>query len=158
MISRLYIVKMPTEVSTNPVDILVETNPGSQGAPVVSGSDGAYYEWRGRPLSLPNPASDPTTFIPRFRLGFEVSVTPYGTAMSEAVPSVQLSASLASVSSTDVGPTISVPAFPDPAGGAAIRLIGGVDGGTGVTTAGRVFMVSVQIPEAKDEDRNPTGN
>lgn len=154
MISRLYVVKMPTEVSTNPVDILVETNPGSQDAPVTAGTDGAYYEWRGRPISLPNPASDPTTFIPRFRLGFAVNVMPYGNLLSLAMPSVQLSESLASVSSTDAGPTISVPAFPDPVGGAAIRLIGGVNG---VTTAGLVYLVSVQIPEAKDEDRNPTG-
>ena len=149
MISRLYVVKMPTEVSTNPVDILVETNPGSQAAPVVSGTDGAYYEWRGRPIVLPNPSGD-SSFVPRFRLGFEVSITPYGNAMSQSTPSVQLSASLASVSSTDAGPTISVPAFADPAGGAAIRLIGGVS--SGITTAGLVYLVSVQIPEAKDED------
>ena len=116
----------------------------------MAAADGAYYEWRGRPIVLPNPAGD-SSFVPRFRLGFEVSVSPYGNAMSSDLPAVQLSASLASVSSTDAGPTISVPAFADPVAGPAIRLVGGV------RHAGKVFIVSVQIPEAKDEtatDRN----
>jgi hypothetical protein len=150
VISRTYIVKMPTATSTNPIDILVQTNPGSQAAPVVSGTDGAYYEWRGRPLVLPNPSGTPG-FVPRFRLGFIVAVTPYSNAISPDVPGVQLSASLASVSSTDAGPTISVPAFADPAGGASIRLIGGAG------TAGKVFMVCLQVSQQKDDDRSPTG-
>lgn len=144
MISRLYIVKMPTEVNTTPIDILVENDPGTQDDPVVAAGDGAYYEWRGRPIVLPNPAGD-SSFVPRFRLGFEVSVSPYSNAIVTDLPGVQLSESLASISSTDGGPLISVPSFPDPAG-PAIRLVGGVG------TAGKVFMVSVQIPEAKDED------
>lgn len=150
MISRTYIVKMPTSASTTPVDIFVQNNPGTQAAPVIQ-ADAAYYEWRGLPLALPNPSGS-TGFVPRFRLGFTLAVAPYGTAISTDTPATQLSASLASLSSTDSGPTISVPAFPDPTGGASIRLIGGAG------TAGKVFMVSLKVNETKDEDRNPTGN
>lgn len=150
MISRQYIVKMPNEVSTNPIDILVQNNPGSQAAPVVAGGDGAYYEWRGRPLRIPNPSGS-AGYVQRFRLGFLVSVTQYLNAVGTGLPGVQLSASLAKLSSTDAGPTISVPAFADPAGGPSIRLIGGA------ATAGGVYMVMIQVAEPKDEDRNPTG-
>lgn len=151
MISRQYVVKMPNEVATNTVDILVQNNPGSQSAPVVAGGDGAYYEWRGRPLRIPNPSTTAASYVQRFRLGFIVAITPISTAIVTDLPGVQFSASLAKLSSTDAGPTISVPAFADPAGGPAIRLTG--DTGT----AGKVFVVSVSLPEPKDEDRNPTG-
>jgi hypothetical protein len=150
VISRTYIVKMPNEVSTNPIDILVQNNPGEQDAPVVAGGDGAYYEWRGLPLRLPNPAGD-NSFVPRLRLGFEIVVTPISTTISTDTPGVQLSASLASLSSTDGGPTISVPAFADPVAGAAIRLTGGAG------TAGKVFAVTLKVAEQRDEDRSPTG-
>jgi hypothetical protein len=150
VISRTYIVKMPSEVSTNPVDILVQNNPGTQAAPVVAGSDGAYYEWRGLPLRLPNP-SGTNGFVPRLRLGFEVVVSPISDTIATDTPGVQLSASLASLSSTDVGPTINVPTFADPVAGPAIRLTGGAG------TAGKVFAVTLKVSEAKDEDRSPTG-
>lgn len=150
MISRQYVVKMPNEVPTNPIDILVQNNPGTQAAPVVAGGDGAYYEWRGRPLRVPNPSSS-ASYVQRFRLGFSATLTPISTSIVTDLPGVQFSASLAKLSSTDSGPTISVPTFADPAGGPAIRLTG--DTGTG----GKVFVLSLTLPEAKDEDRNPTG-
>ena len=140
---------MPSEVSTTPVDIFVETNPGTQDDPVIAG-ESAYYEWRGLPLRLPNPAGT-NGFVPRLRLGFEVTVTGISAAVVTDLPGVQLSESLASLSSTDSGPTISVPAFPDPVGGAAIRLVGGT--GTG----GKVFAVTLKVGEQRDEDRSPTG-
>lgn len=150
MINRQYIVKMPTSVATNPIDILIQNNPGTQAAPVVAGTDGAYYEWRGRPLRIPNP-SGTAGFVPRFRLGFIIGLVRISTAIVTDLPGVQLSASLASLSSTDAGPTISVPAFADPAGGPAIRLIGGTN------TAGGVFVLTLLVAQAKDDDRNPTG-
>lgn len=150
MISRTYIVLMPTETPTGPLDILVENNPGTQAAPVVAGGDGAYYEWRGLPLHLPNRVGTPG-FVPRLRLGFEVAVAGISTAIVTDLPGVQLSASLASLSSTDSGPTISVPAFADPVAGPAIRLTGGAG------TAGKVFAVTLKVAEARDEDRSPTG-
>lgn len=159
MISRTYVVKMPTSSPATPVDILVQNAPGSQSAPVVAATDGAYYEWRGRPLRIPvlSGGSPPSTaaiaagFVPRFRLGFTVSIVRIAAAIVTDLPGAQLSSSLAALSSTDSGPTISVTSFPDPAGGPAIRLIGG----TG--TAGGVFQVTLECPEAKDEDREGTG-
>lgn len=150
MIKRLYVVKMPTSVPTTALDILVTNNPGTQSVPVVAGGDGAYYEWRGRPLRVPNP-SGTTGFVPRFRLGFAVSIAGYGAADVTDLPGFQLSASLASVSSTDAGPTISVPTFADPSGKPALRLVGGGN------TAGQVYLVTLLVMEPKDDDRDPNG-
>lgn len=153
MNTRTYVVKMPTSVSTTPLDILVQNSPGTQAAPVVAGGDGAYYEMLGRPLRIPVLAAAGASagFVPRLRLGFSLSIAPIKTAIVTDLPGVQLSASLASLSSTDSGPTISVPALADPAGGPAIRLIGGAG------TAGGVFVVTLQVLEAKDVDRDSTG-
>jgi hypothetical protein len=156
MIVRTYVVKMPTEVSTTPLDILVQNNPGSQDAPVVAGGDGAYYEVLERPFRIPvlAAAGQAGGFVSPLRLGFSIAITPYSNAVDAVIPGMQLSASLASLSSTDTGPTIAVPAFPDPAGGPSLRLIGGV---TAVgTTAGAVYVVSLFVAEAKDADRSGT--
>jgi hypothetical protein len=152
MIVRTYVVKMPTAVSTVPLDILVQNNPGSQSAPVVAGSDGAYYEVLGRPFRIPVLASAGQAggFVSPLRLGFSIAITPYAAAISAAVPGAQLSASLASLSSTDAGPSIALPAFPDPAGGPSLRLVGGI------ATAGLFFIVSLFVAEAKDADRSGT--
>jgi hypothetical protein len=159
MISRTYVVKMPTSVSTTALDILVQNNPGTQAAPVVAGSDGAYYEFLGRPLRIPVEAggAPPTAaaiaagFVPRLRLGCLVSITPIKASISTDLPGVQLSSSLASLASTDSGPTIAVPALADPSGGPAIRLTGGAG------TAGLFFLVSLQVVEGKDSDRSAMG-
>lgn len=153
MIVRTYVVKMPEQTPTNPVDILVQNNPGSQSAPVVTGTDGAYYEMLGRTFRIPVLAAAGAAggFVPPTRLGFSLSITPIRAGeQSGGVPGAQLSASLASLSSTDAGPTISIPAFADPTGGPSIRLIGGAD------TAGKFFLVSFFVAEAKDVDRQGT--
>lgn len=75
MIHRTYIVKMPTETPTTPLDIVVEGYPGTQDDPISvanstspvgwSGDDGVYYEWTGRALHLPNKLSlGASQFIP----------------------------------------------------------------------------------------------
>jgi hypothetical protein len=65
---------------------------------------------------------------------------------------VQLSESLAGdLSSTDSGPSISIPLLSDPGGEPAIRLVGSAD------TAGLFYLVSLQCPEAK-EDNAPRGS
>lgn len=160
MITRTYVVKMPsTPDTTAPVDILVQNNPGSQAAPVVTAGDAAYYEWRARPLRIPvmSGGAPPTVaqialgFVPRLRLGCLVSITPIRAAIAGVSPGVQLSATLASLASTDAGPTIAVPALADPAGGPSIRLIGGA------ATSGLFFLVTLEAPEARDEDREGTG-
>lgn len=152
MITRTYVVQMPDEGPTTPLDILVESDPGSPDAPVTAG-DAAYYEWRGRPLRIPVLAADGVDegFVPRLRLGFLVTITPIAAAIQTDLPGVQLSESLASLASTDGGPTINVPTLADPGGEAAIRLVGGAG------TAGLFYVVTLMCPEAKDEDRSNTG-
>lgn len=156
MITRTYIVKMPTSSPTTPLDILVMNSPGTQAVPIVAGTDGAYYEWRGRPLRIPvlSGGAPPTAaqiaagFVPRLRLGFIVVVTPISAAIATDLPGVQLSSSLASLASTDAGPTLNIPAFADPGGNPSIRLIGGAG------TAAKFFAVTLMCPEASDEDRS----
>jgi len=152
MITRTYIVQMPLEGPTTPLDILVESAPGSQDDPVLPG-DGKYYEWRGRPLRFPVLAAAGAAggFVPRLRLGFLVTITPIAAAIQTDLPGVQLSESLAELASTDSGPSINIPTLADPSGEAAIRLIGGV------ATAGLFYVVTLMCPEAKDEDRSNTG-
>ena len=152
MIVRTFVVKMPTEVSTNPVDILVQNNPGSQSAPVVAGTDGAYYEVLGRPFRIPvlAAAGQAGGFVSPLRLGFSIAIAPLGSAIVTDLPGVQLSASLASLASTDSGPSMAIPAFADPAGGPSLRLTGGI------ATAGLFFLVALFVAEAKDTDRSGT--
>lgn len=142
---------MPNSVATNPLDILVQNNPGTKTAPVVAGGDGAYYELRGRPLRVPNPVGSAGP-VPRLRLGFSLSIVQVLAAVSGTFPGAQLSASLAALAA---GSTIPVPTFTDPAGGPAIRLVGGTIGEA--STAGQIYIVSLLISEPKDEDRDPTG-
>jgi hypothetical protein len=161
MIHREYIVQMPNSVATVPLDIVVEGFPGSSDAPVNaanspvgwSGGDGAYYEWTGRPLRLPVKAADGSTggFIPRLTLGFLVTITPIAAALSVAVPGVQLSQTLASLASTDTGPSMPIPTLADPTYGPVIRLVGDT------SSAGAFYVVSLQVMEPKDNDRSPTG-
>ncbi len=137
------------------LDILVQ-DPGSPSAPVLGGDtivNGAYYEWRGRPIRLETLAADGATggFVPRTRLGLKFSIVEITSGTAGALPGVQLSASLASLASTDAGPTINIPAFADPSGEPVIRLRNSADSAEGF------FMVSVEISEAKDEDRSPQG-
>jgi hypothetical protein len=151
MITRTYVVQMPEESPTAPLDILVVNTPGSPDAPALPG-DGKYYEWRGRPLRIPVLAAEGASagFVPRTRLGFIATISPIAAAVSPSLPGVQLSESLASLASTDSGPSINIPTLSDPNGQPAIRLIGDA------STAGLFFVVTLMCPEAKDEDRNGT--
>lgn len=163
MIHREYIVKMPTTAPTTPLDIIVQGYPGSQDAPISvaggttpvgwSGSDGAYYELRGRPLRLPvlAAAGQMGGFVPRLNLGFTLSILPVKTAIVTDIPGVQLSQTLDSLASTDIGPTINIPVLADPAYGPVIRLTGGA------ATAGTYWILHLLVMEAKDEDRSATG-
>ncbi len=149
MITRTYVVQMPgSETPTAPVDILVQSAPGTTNAPVISGGTGAYYEVRGRPLRIPVLAAQGqgAGFVPRLTLGLAVSLVPLSTAANGPdLPGVQLSASLASLASLDG--TIAIPAFADPGGQPAIRLTGSAN------TEGHFYLLTLQVPEGKDEDR-----
>ena len=145
MITRAYVVTMPSgEGATTPVDILIQDDPGTEDAP---GGDGAYYEWRGRPVRFETVAADGVTggFVPRMSLGLTLGLTAIGTGPVE-MPAVQLSASLATLAA-DLGTP-----FPDPNGKPAIRLTGN----TG--TASVVYLLTVQIAQAQDEDQAPRRN
>lgn len=154
MISRTYIVEMPADSAVlNPMDILVTNDPGTQGAPVLSASGGAYYEVLGRSLRVPVLAAQGQSqgFVPRLRLGYSLSIVPISPSNGAVLPGVKLSASLASLASTDGGLRINVPAFPDPSGMPSIRLTGSAD------TDGAQYIVSLLCVEAKDVDREGTG-
>lgn len=153
MINRQYVVKMPTSSPAAPLYILVQDDPGTQDDPVVAGTDGAYYELRGRPIRFETVSGD-TGFVPRMALGFHVDLTPMSCTFPIVWPEVQFSASLIqNLSSTDSGPTIQVPTFADAtAGGPAIL----VQGNTG--TEGNIFLLTLSIAEAKDEDRQATAS
>jgi hypothetical protein len=151
MIVRTYVVKMPTSSPAVPLDILVTNAPGSQAAPTVV-ADAAYYEVLNRPFRTPvlAAAGQAAGFVPWTRLGFSIAVTPLKAGVVTTLPGAQLSASLAALSSTDAGPSISVPTFADPAGGPSLRLTGSAG------TAGGLFMVSMFVAEAKDTDQSGT--
>ena len=146
---RTYIVEMPTETPTTPLDILVSTDPGSQDAPAAPG-DGSYYEWLGRPVRFETESGD-TGFVPRLTPGFAVTITPLQASGQVDIPGVQLSASLASLASTDAGPSIAVPALADGADGPMIRLIGTAN------TAGDFFIVTLFIEDFDTHGRSESG-
>ncbi len=152
MIARTYYVEMPNpEGGDVALDIVVEL-PGSQSEPIDSGnspagwvgSGGSYYEVRGRPLRLPVQVGD-AGFVPRFNLGWSLSVVPVGTgAEQQFLPGVQISESLqASLNATPLT---------DPSYGPVIRL-----SGTAGDVSGLVYTVHLLVMEAKDEDRTSTG-
>ncbi len=154
MINRTYVVKMPESGSgATPLDILVETAPGTNAAPITSAT-GLYYEWRGRTLRfeqrklLSTGAANPA-WSPRARLGIQLSVTAFGNAAAAAdVPDAQLSASFGVFSATGMA----VPAVADSvSGGPFIRLIGTA------STADKFYLVNLLIAEDKDENRTPGG-
>ena len=148
MISRTYVVLMPSggEAAT-PVNIPVQDDPGLPTAPATQGS-AAWFEWRGRPLRFETVAGDPG-FVPRLRLGFGFSIVPLvslATPISTVVPSVAFSESLVQDMSI-----LTMPVLADPSGMPAIQLTGSS------STAGHTYLVTLQIMEAKDEDRTAEG-
>lgn len=157
MVNRTWLVKMPTSTATAPVDIAVQSNPGSNSAPVTPAApaaDATYYEWRGRTLrfeqlKLLSSGAANSSWSPRARLGFQVSVQSFGNAgIDTDLPDLQLSASFGTFAATG----LAVPALADSVtAGPIIRLIGGT------ATAGKFFLVNLLIAEAKDEDASAGG-
>ncbi len=146
MITRAYVVTMPEgEAAATPVDILVQDDPGSPADPVVG--VGSYYEVRGRPIRFETVEADGVVggFVPLMNLGMMFAITSIGNVPAP-VPAVQLSESLSTLGA-DIGA-----AFADPNGLPAIRLTG-----SGDTEAG-VYLVTVQIAQAQDEDKAPRRN
>ena len=159
MIHRTYIVKMPNETPTTPLDIVVEGFPGTNAVPIKtstapvgwSGGDGVYYEWTGRALRLPNKLSlGASQFIPRFLLGWSLSMYRINTAIVTDLPAVLLSQSLVDDLSSGDGSIVSAP-LTDPSYGPVIRLTGGA------ATAAAIFVVHLQVMQARDNDRVAAG-
>jgi len=151
MITRTYLVLMPAESPTTPVDIFVRSDPGSPDAQVIQG-DAAYCEWRGRPLRVAVTAAEGASegFVPRLRLGFGVSVATWSPgAAGVAPPAVQLSESLlGTITALGSG----TPNLADQSGEPVVRLTGTAE------TAGFCYIVTLMCPEAKDEDRSNTAS
>lgn len=161
MISRTYICRMP-DVSGGSVnlDIAVRNAPGTRSAPVGTGgislplsSTGVYYEWRGRPLVFPNPATlngaANAAFVPRARLNWRASIYRYQNSIATDLPSIVLSQSI--VNNLDAGLGLDPPNFVDPSYGPTIRLI------NAAVLSEQIFVVHFDIMETTDEDRDPNG-
>ncbi len=153
MITRAYVITMATGGEGGgdpdaPVDILIQDAPGAQTSPVVTADGAEYYEWRGRPVRFETTAADGVAggFVPLMNLGLTFAITAIGSTPAAAVPAVQLSESLATLAA-DIGA-----AFPDPGGEPAIRLTGSS------AIEGRVYLLTVQIAQAQDEDQAPRRN
>lgn len=172
MISREYLVLMPSDPEGFPTfDIPVQGNASwgavglTSGPVVVVGVDGFYVEQRNRTIRVPVLAGTATAaaagFVPRFRLGFEISIVPVNGIGGNAhapmsTPRVQCSRSLVGdVFSTAAGATTpGDDTFQDPSGTIpTIRLHNTADS----DIAGRLFRLFLSVMEAKDEDRDPTG-
>lgn len=163
--NRNYLVRMPTVAGTMPfLDIVITGPVGSPdavvgigqptpapvgwgiGGPFIAPSDGQYSELRGRPLRVPVLFGQPG-FVPRLRLGWAPSVTP--AVLGDGcvgVPSVKYSQSLLGALPQFPGVVV-----PDPSYGPSVRLVNNPD------VQGGTFVVALNVFEAKDEDRDPTG-
>lgn len=174
MLHRTYIVRMPLD--NDALDIMVEGPVGftSSGAVAAPGTqptvavqlanapagwlgNGAFYEVRSRPLRLPQRALLPSgsanpAFVPRFALGWTLSIISLNTAVF-SLPPTQLSASL--IGANGLAITGLAPALlADPTYGPVIRL----HGGSGETPVGGViFAVHLQVATERDEDRTTGG-
>lgn len=112
---------------------------------------GAFYEFRSRTLRV-EPRSGAAGFSPRFNLGWNCSIYPYGNSDSgngaldtNKVPVIVFSQSLTgSLLSTAMGSGMSL--LPDPSYGPVIRL------GNGADLAGGQFIVHLNIFDAREED------
>jgi len=177
MINRTYICKLDSSIAT--LDIMVRDLAGTQALPVASAAaygaanvtaapadwialclTGAYYEVRGRTLRLEQLAAAGAAagFVPRTRLGWDISVYPIVHAAlngnSGLLPTIGLSASLAAEfgdAAVITEPTV----FPDPTYGPVIRLITTDD--LIEQDRPRICVVHLSLPERKDEDFSNIG-
>lgn len=154
MINRTYVCKMPTSSPTANFDIFVQATPGSLSAPATAGTDGAYWEIRGRSLRFETTTGSTNNavanFTPRARLGLSVTITPLGNAAAAPdVPVVQLSTSFATLNTATGFTGMVQPAETN--NNPFIRLIGAT------STATKFFLVTLFIAEDKDENRETGG-
>ena len=180
MLSRTYIVKIAgtaLQVPIAPCDIMVEGVVGTQALPVGNSAfygaanvtaapadwiaacgSNAYYEIRGRTLRIEKRAAVLAAggFVPRFNLGWKLSVHPLIAVGPDAcnllLPIVSLSASLIGTP----GNAVVMPepsTFDDPAYGPCIRINANTSPGAfGVDTTPRIYAVHLNVFERKDED------
>ena len=184
MIHRTYVVNFPGAQRAQPVfvDICVRATMGTRPLPVADPATygagnvtpppagwvavcggAAYYELRGRTISFERlfAAGAAGGFTERARLGFHLSLTPYGdwTAfVAYSPPCVQLSQSLLAALGGDVGTAIPATNLADPVYGIAqpvIRVF--VPRNGAAAHAVGPMLVNFSIAERKDEDFSPAG-
>jgi hypothetical protein len=163
-IRRTFLVKMPTVSGLSPyLDILPEGPVGDPSAPVrktpaggttppngwqpFTSDDGQFYEIRGRTIRFETVDGD-AGFVPRARLGWTLAVTCIDGGDCNIPPVAQLSRSFLGTPPDAAFVNIT---FADPAYGPVIRLSNSPD------TEGGLYSVNLELAEAKDEDRTPTG-
>jgi hypothetical protein len=184
MIKRIYIVSFPGTQRTTPnyVDICVRATMGTRALPIANPvtygaanvtappanwaaacGDAAYYELRGRTLSIEHlfAAGAAGGFSERARLGFDLIVTPYGdwsSVQGLSPPSAQLSQSLLAAVGGDVGGAVPATNLADPTYGvvqSVIRIFTPRVGQTPIL--GKLVLVHFNIAERKDEDFSSVG-
>lgn len=164
------------QVNPSSLDIIVGL-PGSATAPVavaasypgatvtpapagwLGGPNGAYYEMRGRSLPFEK-FSGQTGFVPRTRLGIRLSIMALQNVNSSGdcsnlLPMLGLSASLApapGVGAPLVFGTNYAAALADPNYGPVIRVYDTADLAPDFGADPALYLVSLGIAEAKDED------
>lgn len=154
MIHRTWFVLMPVSEGGNvSLDIAPEAWPGTQDNPIDAGNSpagwngaagGSYYEIRGRPVRFATGYAGDDGFVPLLNLGWSLSVVRYNDTTDTTVPTVVFSESFQA--SLNVTPTA------DPSYGPVIQLTGPA------ASLGAVpLLVTLQIMQAKDEDRSNTG-
>lgn len=181
MINRTYIAQFNTLGQGAPaiLDICVQATMGTRLLPVAdpvtygaanvtappagwvaANGNGAYYEVRGRTLSLEHlfGAGAAAGFVQRTNLGFHLTVTPYGSWLAQVgntvrLGGVQLSQSLLAAVGGDVGAAIAATNLADPVYGVAqpvIRIHAPNDGESQLASG--LLVVSLLIAERKDDD------
>jgi hypothetical protein len=184
MIKRTYVVSFPGTQRTSPnfIDICVRATMGTRALPVANPvtygaanvttpplnwtavcGDAAYYELRGRTLSVEHlfAAGAAGGFVERAHLGFDLIVTPYGdwsAVQGLSPPSAQLSQSLLAAVGGDVGGAVPATNLADPTYGVSQPVIRVFTPRIGpAPILGLNVLVHLNIAERKDEDFSGVG-
>lgn len=165
MLQRTYVARLDNPLTPGtyaPLDILPCGPVGSKALPISAANGnapagwaaacglGSFYELRSRVIVAAR--SGTAGFVPRFALGWQITVTPYTTTAVEVVaaqpnyvPLVGLSASLVG-SGSNALINAGLTGLADPAYGPTIRLFNNVN------TAGGLYLVTLLVFDSQDED------
>lgn len=146
---------MPDNAGNVPnMDLLPETAPGTRAAPVghngaaANATNGFVYELRGRPIRFERRISAASGFVPRCALGWQIGYAAVNVQPTEALR-IQLSQSFLG-GAAGLLSGVSLTPLADQGGVPTIRIT------NTATIQGFVLVVTLQIAEAKDDDREPS--